>query len=74
MSIASLKAGDTAVVVAITARGALRQRLLDVGILPGATVDLVRCSPGGPFWISCQGTRLALRRDEAGSIVVRAIA
>jgi Fe2+ transport system protein FeoA len=69
MSIAHLKPGQSAVVARITAQGAIRQRLLDVGILPGITVSVERSGPGGhPLWIRCQGARMALRRAEANSI------
>lgn len=73
MSIASMKPGQSGVVTQITATGALRQRLLDMGILPETKVDVERTGPGGhPLWIRCQGARLALRRAEASSVLVRA--
>lgn len=73
MSIAQMKPGQSAVVVHISAQGALRQRLLDVGILPGTKVEVERSGPGGhPLWIRFQGARMALRRDEASSIRVEA--
>jgi DtxR family Mn-dependent transcriptional regulator len=72
MSIAEMKPGQRATVTQITADGALRQRLLDMGILPASPVDLERAGLGGdPLWIRCQGARLALRRAEARSIRVR---
>ncbi len=72
MSIASMKPGQSAVVTQITATGALRQRLLDMGILPETSIDVERSGPGGhPLWIRCQGARLALRRAEASNILVR---
>jgi DtxR family Mn-dependent transcriptional regulator len=72
MSIADLKPGQRAVVTQITATGALRQRLLDMGILPETMIDLDRSGLGGdPLWIRCQGARLALRRTEARSIRIR---
>lgn len=71
-SIASLKPGQSGVVTQITATGALRQRLLDMGILPDTTIRVERSGPGGhPLWILCQGARLALRRAEASSVLVR---
>lgn len=73
MSIASMKPGQSAIVTQITATGALRQRLLDMGILPETSIDVERSGPGGhPLWIRCQGARLALRRAEASSVLVRA--
>ncbi len=72
MSIADLKPGQNATVLRVTASGALRQRLLDMGLLPGAAVGVERTGLGGdPIWIRCQGARLALRRSEAGVIRVR---
>jgi DtxR family transcriptional regulator, Mn-dependent transcriptional regulator len=72
MSIADLKPGDTAIVTQIGATGALRQRLLDLGILPETAIDFERAAAGGdPVWIRCQGARIALRKKEAGAVGVR---
>ena len=72
MSIADLKPGQRAVVTQIAATGALRQRLLDMGILPETMIDLDRAGLGGdPLWIRCEGARLALRRTEARTVRVR---
>jgi DtxR family transcriptional regulator, Mn-dependent transcriptional regulator len=72
-SLADFKPGRRAVVTKISAGGALRQRLLDMGVLPETPIDIERVGLGGdPFWVRCQGARLALRRSEAQSILVRA--
>jgi DtxR family Mn-dependent transcriptional regulator len=72
MRLADLRLGQTAVVTQINARGALRRRLLDMGILPDTAVGLERSGVGNePLWIRCQGDRLTLRRSEANSILVR---
>jgi DtxR family Mn-dependent transcriptional regulator len=72
MSLADLSPGQRAVVTQITATGALRQRLLDMGILPETPIDLERAGFGGdPLWVRCQGARLALRRSEARTIRIR---
>jgi DtxR family Mn-dependent transcriptional regulator len=72
MSIADLKPGQRATVLHIAATGALRQRLLDMGILPETIIDMERSGLGGdPLWIRCQGARLALRRSEASTIRIR---
>lgn len=73
LTLADIKPGNRAVVSKIGAGGALRQRLLDMGVLPQTTIDIERVGLGGdPFWVRCQGARLALRRSEAQSILVRA--
>lgn len=70
--LADLRLGQTAVVTHISATGAKRRRLLDMGILPDTAVGLERSGVGGePLWILCQGDRLTLRRSEANSILVR---
>jgi DtxR family Mn-dependent transcriptional regulator len=72
MSLADIKPGRRAVVTKISAGGVLRQRLLDMGVLPETPIDIERVGLGGdPFWVRCQGARLALRRSEAQSILVR---
>ena len=74
MSLADVKPGRRAVVTKISAGGALRQRLLDMGVLPETAIDIERVGLGGdPFWVRCQGARLALRRSEAQSILVRPV-
>ena len=71
-SVADLKAGQSGTVVQVSASGPLRQRLLDMGILPGTAIGLERSGPGGdPLWIRCQGARLALRRSEAERVRIR---
>ncbi len=72
MSLADLRPGQHGVVEHINAKGALRQRLLDMGMLPQTPIELERAGLGGdPLWIRCQGARLALRRAEASSIAIR---
>jgi DtxR family transcriptional regulator, Mn-dependent transcriptional regulator len=74
MSLAELRPGQGALVSKIGATGALRQRLLDMGILPETQIDVERVGLGGdPFWVRCQGARLALRRSEASSILIHAV-
>jgi DtxR family transcriptional regulator, Mn-dependent transcriptional regulator len=72
MSLAEVRPGRRAVVTKIGAGGVLRQRLLDMGVLPESLVEVERVGLGGdPFWVCCQGAHLALRRSEAQSILVR---
>jgi DtxR family Mn-dependent transcriptional regulator len=72
ISMSDLAPGQRAVVAQVTATGVLRQRLLDMGILPETPVDMERSGLGGdPVWIRCQGAQLALRRTEADTVRVR---
>ena len=71
-SLYDLEPGQAAEVLRVDAEGAVRQRLLDMGLLPGAQVKIERTAPGGdPVWVKLLGSQLALRRKEAKTIVVR---
>jgi len=67
-----LKPGEQARVTHVNAHGAIRQRLLDMGVLPDVTLEMERVAPAGdPVWVKLEGCQLALRRKEAESVVVR---
>lgn len=58
-------------IVGIRASGALRKRLLAMGMVPGADVEAVRAAPlGDPVEYRVKGYALSLRRAEAGKIEV----
>ncbi len=71
MGLNKLKPGAQGRVMQVNATGAIRQRLLDMGLLPGVVVRVERSAPGGdPVWIQVQGAQLALRKKEAESVLV----
>jgi Fe2+ transport system protein FeoA len=60
-----------ATVVGLTNSGVERRRMLDLGILPGARVEVVMKSPlGDPVAYRIRGATVALRRDQARHIQV----
>lgn len=70
-SLADLRPGDKARIANIVSHGAIRQRMLDMGLLPNALIELERLGPGGdPVWIKCLGAQLALRRAEAEAVLI----
>lgn len=70
-SVYDLRPGQAATVTHVHARGSVRQRLLDMGVLPDASVELVRVAPAGnPVWIRLDGAQLALRKAEAQAVLV----
>lgn len=70
-TIADLKPGQLGKVVQVNGRGAIRQRLLDMGILPNTEIEVERVAlTGDPIWIKLQGFQLSLRKKEAEAIVV----
>ncbi len=69
----SLKIGGAATVAEIKLRPDQRGRLLEMGLLVGTTVQLIRFAPmGDPVEIKVRGYHLTLRRQDAEQILVRA--
>jgi Fe2+ transport system protein FeoA len=61
------------VVAEIHLAGEERSRLLELGLVPGTVVELVRFAPlGDPVEIHVRGSNLSLRRHEAEQIFVEA--
>ncbi|AFQ44612.1 FeoA family protein [Desulfosporosinus meridiei] len=66
-----VKPGEWARVEHIEGGGALRRRMMDMGIVPGVEIEVVRCAPfGGPLQIRLKGYYLAMRRGECAKIIV----
>ncbi|HTI70247.1 MAG TPA: FeoA family protein [Candidatus Limnocylindria bacterium] len=71
-SLASLAPGSKAVIAEIRVPVEHRGRLLEMGMLVGTAVELVRFAPlGDPVEIKVRGYHLSLRRHEAELILVR---
>ena len=71
MTLKDIKVGESAVVKAVGGEGALRQHFLDMGLIPGAEVKLVKTAPmGDPLEIKVHGYALTLRLSEALKIEV----
>ncbi len=67
-----LKVGESGQVAEIRLPAADKARLMEMGILVGTTVEVVRFAPlGDPIEIKARGYRLSLRRHEAEFILVR---
>ncbi|WP_409305915.1 ferrous iron transport protein A [Peribacillus sp. SCS-155] len=68
----SLNQGEMGNVIRITAihlGGVMRRRLLDLGFVPGAEVEVIRRSPlGDPIAFRVSQTTIALRREESSNI------
>ena len=63
--------GVAAHVVSISGAGAIARRLMEMGIVPGAPVCVIKAAPlGDPIEVRVRGYHLALRRAEAQTIQV----
>ena len=66
-----LSAGDAAIIEHVGGDGALRQHFLDMGVIPGAEVAVVKFAPlGDPMEIRIQGYELTMRLADAAQIEV----
>ena len=75
MTLRDLKIGKSAVITVVGGEGALRQHFLDMGVLPGANVTLMKYAPmGDPMELRIQGYELTLRLDDAEKIEIEPIA
>lgn len=71
MSVGDMRPGEKGRVTQISGQGAIRQRLLDMGILPDSRLELARIAPAGdPVWIRLGGFDIALRKLEAAEIQI----
>ena len=66
-----LKIKESGIVIMIKAAGAIRRRIIDMGITPGAVIIMKKAAPfGDPIEINVRGYELSIRRNEAKNIVV----
>lgn len=71
MTLADLTIGSEATVKNITGTGAATRRLMEMGIVPGVSVKVVKAAPFGcPLEVRVRGYKLAMRRSEAATIEV----
>ncbi len=74
MNLNELKAGQSARVVSIGGQGALRQHFLDMGLIPGVEVTMIKLAPmGDPMELRLHGYELTLRLADAEKIGIELI-
>ena len=75
MTLKELEVGKSAVICSVGGKGALRQHFLDMGMIPGAEVTVVKLAPmGDPMELQIHGYELTLRLAEADQIEIEQIA
>ena len=71
MTLDKLPLGQEAVITAVGGEGALRCRLLDMGLIPKTLVRVEKVAPlGDPLELRVRGYSLSLRKEDAGKIEV----
>lgn len=63
--------GESARIVSVQGEGSASRRLMDMGLIRGTSVKVVRVAPlGDPIEVNLRGYMLTLRRSEAANVVV----
>ena len=71
MTLTNLPIGKDARVIAVNGEGSMTRRLLEMGVIPGVSVQIVKMAPfGDPIEVRVRGYSLAMRRNEADAIEV----
>ncbi|SEG06741.1 ferrous iron transport protein B [Eubacterium ruminantium] len=74
MTLRELKKGETALIESVGGEGELRQHFLDMGVIPGTYVTMVKLAPmGDPMELRIRGYELTLRLDDAEKIEISEI-
>lgn len=71
MTLRDLKIGNTATILSVGGNGALRQHFLDMGLIQGAEVTVVKYAPmGDPIELRIHGYELTIRLEDAKKIEI----
>ncbi len=71
MTLDELKVGQSAAITAVGGEGALRNRLIDMGLIPRTRVTLRKVAPmGDPIELHLRGYELTIRLEDAAKITV----
>ena len=71
MTLNELEVGKTAKVVRLNGEGAVKRRIMDMGLTKGTVVTVRKVAPlGDPIELTVRGYELSIRKDEAASIVI----
>ena len=71
MTLNDIKPGQTATIVRLRGEGAVKRRIMDMGLTKGAQVTVCKVAPrGDPIELAVRGYELSIRKDEAAAIEV----
>lgn len=71
MTLTNLAEGKTARVTGVHGTGRVAKRLMEMGVIPGVSLKVVKSAPfGDPIEVRLRGYSLAMRRSEADAIEI----
>ncbi|MCL1901446.1 MAG: ferrous iron transport protein A [Firmicutes bacterium] len=69
--LSDVKKGSSAIIKRLDCKGAIRQRLIDLGIFEGEKIKVIALAPlCDPIIIEVKGCLMAIRKNNAGKIIV----
>ncbi len=72
--LSDLKPGEGGVISKVGGSGQTHRRILDMGVVPRAVIEVVRVAPlGDPIEVKIKGYHLSLRKEEAANIYVEVV-
>ncbi len=72
ISLSDLNVGEKARIISVGSSGAARRRVMDMGLVPGSLIEVIRRAPmGDPIEFKVRGYMISLRKEEAKQIIVR---
>lgn len=73
-NLSELKPKDKGIIKRIEKSGSLKRKLLDMGVIPGGSIEIVKLAPlGDPVDVKIRGYHLSLRKEEASQILVEVV-
>lgn len=75
MNLAMLKPGEQGKILKLdSSLGAIRRRMMDMGVLPGELIKVEKVAPlGNPIEVTVRGYNLSLRKEEAKGIEIEVV-
>lgn len=74
MTLDKIQIGKSGIIKSVGGEGALRLRLLDMGLIPGTAVKVIKTAPlGDPIEIHVRGYELTIRKSDASMIEIEEV-
>ncbi len=74
MTLDKLNPGECGIITSVKGQGALRRRLLDMGLIPKTKISVVKLAPlGDPIEITLRGYSLTIRKEDASFIDIKEV-
>ena len=73
-NLSELNPKDKGLIKKIEKSGSLKRKLLDMGVIPGSSIEVMKLAPlGDPVDVKIRGYHLSLRKEEASQILVEVV-